>query len=121
MVLPSFSVALLTTLVTARSARCTVIATESRLFVGTLSAWSAAVMNALFRIVVPLVPALTVAFKLSVAVAAFARVPTVHNPVPDVELPWLGVLEPYVSPAGRRSVRRTFVALLGPLFRKVTV
>ena len=81
--MPSFGVALFTTFVTARSARGTVTATESRSLTATGSSSSTPETNAVFRSVVPLVPALTVATSVSVALSPFATLPTVHTPVPD--------------------------------------
>src|SRR5437016_2018469 len=113
---PTVGVGLLTTWVRTRSDARTRTETESRLLPGTLSVWSSALMAARFRIVVPPVPVLTVADSASVATLPFARLPTVHRPVPAVYVPRLGVLEEYVKPAGRRSVSFTPVAGWGPLF-----
>ena len=75
-------VALSTIFVTARSALSTVMSTVSLLLPATGSAWSAAVTLAVLVMVVPLVPASTVAVKVSVALAPFMMLPTVQTPVP---------------------------------------
>ena len=48
-------------------------------------------------------------------------VPTVHSPVAGSYVPWLGVAEVKLSPAGSRSLTWTLVAVLGPLLVRVTV
>ena len=50
-----------------------------------------------------------------------ATVPTAHSPVPGVYTPWVAELETNVTPAGRRSVSSTPVAVSGPLFVTMTV
>jgi hypothetical protein len=64
-----------------------------------------------------------VALMVIVALAPEARLPTVQVTVPDacVQLPWLEVAEPKVTPAGRVSVTTTPVAGLGPLLVATTV
>src|SRR5262245_64490869 len=48
-------------------------------------------------------------------------VPTTHSPVAGSYVPWLGVADTKVRPAGRRSVTSTPVASSGPLLVNVTV
>src|SRR5262245_15472345 len=53
-------------------------------------------------------------------VAVFT-VPTVHTPVPLSYVPWLGVADTNVKPAGSRSLSSTLVAAFGPSSRTVPV
>ena len=71
-----------TIFVTARSALSTVMSAVSLLSAAAGSAWSAAVTPAVLVMVVPLVPASTVAVKVSVALTPFKIPPTVQTPVP---------------------------------------
>src|SRR5262245_33327369 len=48
-------------------------------------------------------------------------VPTAQVPVALVYVPWLGVADTKVSPAGSRSSTATLVAASGPLLVRVTV
>src|SRR4029077_20057471 len=48
-------------------------------------------------------------------------VPTVQIPVPLLYVPWLGVADTKVKPAGKRSVTCTLVAELGPRSLNCTV
>src|SRR5437764_1334736 len=57
----------------------------------------------------------------SVCGPAVVTVPTLHAPVPAMYVPWLGVAETNVRPAGNRSWTTTFVAESGPLLVRVTV
>src|SRR5262245_15425752 len=70
--------------------------------------------------VIALLPT-TVATIASVTDAPLPMVPTLHSPVPAVYEPWLGVAVTNVSPAGRRSVTVTPVAVDGPVFVNVIV
>ena len=67
----------------------------------------------------------TRAVRISVGVAVVRTSPTVQTPVELSYVPWLGVSETNVSPAGSRSVSTTLVAASGPallsLTRKVIV
>ena len=112
---------MLTVFVSLISALCTVRLTLAVLFPGTGSAWSALVRLAIFVIVLPAVPVFTVAVIPNVADPGLATVPTVQIPVPGTYVPWLGALDTYVRPAGRRSVTTRFVAVFGPKFDAVTV
>src|SRR5262245_50387807 len=56
-----------------------------------------------------------------VAAARLASVPTVQTPVALLYVPRLGVARMNVSPAGRRSLTVTFVAVFGPWFVRVSV
>ena len=50
----------------------------------------------------------------SVALAPLLIVPTVHTPVPLLYVPWLGLEETKVRPAGSESATVTLRASLGP-------
>src|SRR5262245_6636585 len=56
----------------------------------------------------------TVATIWSVALPPLRIVPTVQTPVVLLYAPWLGVAVTSVSPAGKRSLTATFVAVSGP-------
>lgn len=81
-VAPSFGVERSTTIARPRSAWSTVTAALATSFAATRSAWLDAVTVAVDVSVLPPVPAATVAERTSVALAPFARAPTVHTPVP---------------------------------------
>src|ERR1044072_3714740 len=82
------------------------------------SGWSEAVTSAVL-VIVPVLP--TSATIWSVADEPLVRLATAHAPVPEVYVPALGVAETKQSPAGRRSVTTTFVALVGPALVSVSV
>lgn len=74
--------------------------------------------------VLVIVPGAVGAISIStVALAPFANVPKLHITTPPAseQLPWLGVAEIKITPAGSVSVRVTLVASNGPLFVTVTV
>src|SRR5262245_44388713 len=60
----------------------------------------------------------TWARSVSVAAAPLASEPTFQRPDAAVYVPWLGLAETNVSPAGNKSDNRTPVALFGPLLIK---
>jgi hypothetical protein len=66
--------------------------------------------------------AVAVAVRETEAVAPFARVPRLQvTDVAPVQVPWLGVAETNVRPAGSTSVRVTPLEPDGPLFLTVIV
>src|SRR5438876_536945 len=98
--------------VRARSAFCGVSVALALLLAPLGSNWSAWLTLAVLTCALELT---TLALMVRVALAALARLPTLHTPVPLVYVPWLGVALTKVSPAGSRSLTDTFVAVLGPL------
>ncbi len=72
-------------------------------------------------VIVPV--ALGVTSILTVACAPFARLPRLHvtTPLNSLQLPWLGVADTKLTPAGSVSVTTTLVASSGPLFVIVRV
>ena len=57
-----------------------------------------------------------------VAVAALASVPSAQERLlVPLQVPWLGLIELYVTPAGSVSVRVTALAGSGPLLRTLIV
>ena len=108
-------VALLTVLVTARSALGTSTVADAALL-GATGSYVVLEAVAVFVIAVWVV---TVATIESVAEAAFAMVPTVHTPA--AYEPVDGVALTRVRPAGSASATETLCALSGPLLVTVTV
>jgi hypothetical protein len=76
---------------------------------------------AVFVIVVPAVPAFTVAWIVSVAFALEARSPTSHSPVEVEYVPCDVVAFTKVSPEGMVSVATTPVDVAGPSAETVMV
>src|ERR1700730_8410094 len=100
MVSPTLGAALLTVLVTARSACWGVSVALLLLLPGWGSTWSARATEAVFVCALGLT---TFALSVSVAVAALPRAPTVQVPKPPLHDPWLGLAETRVKPDGRTS------------------
>jgi hypothetical protein len=96
--------------------------TDEELLVGF---WSMTVLDsattALFVIVRPAVPALTIALTKSVEVVFGASVPTVQMPVLVLYVPCEVVAEIKVKPGGKTSVAVTPVEEAGPNAETVTV
>ena len=63
----------------------------------------------------------TVPLKASVGGADVVTVPTVQSPVALLYVPWLGTADTNDTPAGRRSLTCTPVAVFGPLSVRVMV
>ena len=99
----------------------TVTSTLSVLFEKSESNWSRVTRAAVLVRVEPWVPASGVAVISRVAALPAATDPTVHTPVPESYVPWLGVEPVYVSPAGRESDTVMPEASSVPLFVAVTV
>src|SRR5438045_1257475 len=118
MVSPRLGAALLTDLVITRSARCGVSVALALSLPVLGSNWSRALTVAVFVWASGLS---TVAVMIRVALPRLATAPTSHTPVPEVYVPWLGVLLTIVSPAGNRSVTLMPLASLGPLLVSVMV
>ena len=96
-------------------------ATESELLAGTVSAWSTLETDAVLVMVWVAVPESTVAEMSRVADAPLASEPTDQAPEPLSYVPWLGVSDWYVTPAGSRSEMTMLVAVSGPLLSRVMV
>ncbi len=109
--LPTLGAELSTALVRNRSACCGVTVVLAVLFPRLGSNSSEWVMVAKFVVGLGLT---TVARIVRTADEPLATLPTVHVDVAGSYVPWLGVADTKVSPAGRTSWRVTFVALLGP-------
>ena len=107
-----------TVLVTDRATCCGLVDVVAVLLAVTGSNWSAWVIVAVLTVEVSLV---TCAWIRSVRAAAVSTVPTVQRPVTGSYVPWLGVADTKVRPAGRRSVTCTLVAESGPLSVSATV
>src|ERR1700694_2427591 len=87
-----------------------------------LAKWGSVSFSAVLRAVFVSGPVVvTVAVKANVTTAPLATAPMFQTPVPLVEVPWLGVAETNVRPAGSWSVICTPVASEGPLLVTVTV
>src|SRR4051812_26015118 len=114
---PTLGFALLTVFRTARSACCGVSVALALLFVVTGSNWSLWLIDAVLVTVLGLS---TRAVRVSVCAADGVTVPTLQTPVVGVYVPWLGLVDRSVRPAGSRSCRVTLVAALGPLFDTAT-
>src|SRR5260370_395693 len=115
---PTFGVALLTDLLTARSACCGVSMALALLLALSGSNWSLCKMSA----VLIRVPELTTVARICrVCGTAVVTVPTFQTPVEAAYVPWLGVENRKDSPAGSTSCTLTLVALSGPLSVSVTV
>src|SRR5712671_5637689 len=82
---------------------------------------SAGVVTVRVAVLVTGVDPVTVAVIRSVAVAPKARAPRFQSPLPAVYVPWLGLAETNVSPAGSTSVTTTLVAGSAPRFCAVIV
>src|SRR5712692_6905982 len=96
------------------AAPVTVIVAEADAFAG-VGLVSFSVTLAVFTVVLAAV-AVTVAVRDMEALAPLASVPKLHVTVAvPVQVPWLGVAETNVRPAGRKSVTVTPVELDGPL------
>ena len=116
---PTLGVGLLTVLVSPTSACCGVTTELAVLFPGLGSNWSEWVI---VTVLVAGSGLTTVARIVRTAEEPLATVPTVHVDVgAGTYVPWLGVADTNVSPAGNISCTITPVALLGPLFVNVTV
>jgi hypothetical protein len=104
-----------------RSAEAVTVVVAVALLFALLGSLSAAVTLALLVMVPPEVGAVTV--MVTVADPALAIVPRLHVTVPlaCVHVPWVGVADTNVTPAGSVSVRVTPVAVLGPALLTVTV
>src|SRR5216684_1797309 len=102
-------------LVIDRSAEATIVVVADAVLLAVFGSGSLPLTVA----VLVMVPAVAgaVALMVIVALAPEARLPTVQVTVPDawVQVPWLEVAEPKVTPLGRVSVTVTPVAGLGPL------
>jgi hypothetical protein len=118
---PTVGVGSDTATLTRRSALVTDSVTDARLFATTGSPCTTAITAAVSANVAPAAPGATVARSSNVVLAPLASVPTVQLPVVGAKLPWLGVLEAYISAGGRWSASTTPVAASGPLFASVTV
>ena len=77
------------------------------------SVWSSETLVRMLVMVVPDVPAFTVAWRVMLADAPLLSVPTVQDGA--AHAPWLGVTTPAVRPAGTTSSRLTLVACAGPV------
>ena len=115
---PTFGVGSLTVLLTRRSACWGVSVALAVLLPWSGSNWSAALIVAVLVWASGLA---TVAVMVRVWGAAVVTVPTAQMPVAGSYVPWLGVDETKVTPAGSRSVNWTPVAASGPLSVRVTV
>src|SRR2546430_4495545 len=101
-----------------RSGAWPVMVTLALLFAATGSVSFSAVLVAVF---VSEPVDVTVAVRSRVTDTPLATAPMSHTPVPLVYVPWLGVAETNVSPAGSWSVICTPVASEGPLLVTVIV
>ena len=106
-----------TVLVNAKSAFCTSTVAVSVLLPGT---WSNTGEVAVALLVTGVVT-VTVARRVSVSIAPFARLPTVQSPVPKLYEPAEAIADWNARPAGNRSATATPVAASGPLLVTVTV
>jgi hypothetical protein len=88
-----------------------------------LAAFGSAVLLVAVAVLTRVVPPAAVTFAVSVSVCGemVVTVPTVHTPVVELKLPWLGVALTNVSPAGSTSVTVTLAAASGPALLKVSV
>jgi len=85
------------------------------------SGWAAEAMSAVFEMLLPPVPGLTVALMVSVAEPPDPTLPTAHMPDPLSYVPWLAAAPLNVRPPGSRSETTTPLAPSGPLFVNMTV
>src|SRR5438270_801672 len=118
MVSPTLGVELFTVLTTARSACCGVSVALALLLPVLGSNWSARLMAA---VLVGALALATCATSRRVRAASVSTLPTVQIPVPLAYVPWLGLAETKLSPAGSASLTCTLLAAFGPLLLKVTV
>jgi hypothetical protein len=116
MVEPTVGPALLTLLVTARSAAATVTLTLAESSAAAGSPGNDDVTAAAAVRAWPAVPGSTVAATSSVALSPGAIVPASQAPVPGANVPWLGVSPVQVSPAGTGADTETADAVSGPAF-----
>ncbi len=122
MVSPTSGVGSFTDFDTERSTDVGVILAKAESFAAFESSSFTADTDAVFVMVVHPVPTSTVADMLRVAVVVVVTIPTVHTPVPVLNVPWLTAGMPLrVTPVGSISVSSTPVAVSGPLLVSVMV
>src|SRR5262245_54020042 len=112
MVSPTLGLGWSTVFISCRSACCGVSVALAVLLPVLGSGWSLWLIVAVLVAVAALA---TVAVRVRVCGVPGLTVPAVQTPVVLLYVPWLGLAETKVSPAGSRSVTCTPVAVDGPL------